>query len=154
MSKYLPTDLEAFLPPSVPGPDDTFIPPPEFLQNLQYVFDAAVPPPIMSPVRFGTKPTDLAFNSQLLAVSDFDFEAFINQYSESTLGFGSEFRPLDQLERILQGHPNFSKLAEVVMSGMPYRFTSKLSEAERIRKLTAMLALGDGRAHPGRTSPS
>jgi hypothetical protein len=143
LGKYLPTDPNAFLPPPIPGPDDAFQPPPTFLQNLQTVFDATVPTPSMPDIFFDVHPTGLLHNSRLLANYDYDVTAFLESQSHTTVGPGSEFRPLDQLELILGSHPNFPELAELVTTGMPYRYTTDLTEADRATEVLAMLARGN-----------
>jgi hypothetical protein len=143
MSKYLPTDPCAFLPEPLVGPDDFFRPPDSFLASLQKVFNSDVPTPTKPPVRFDVHQHDLQFNSELLRDYDYDFEKFLAEQSGSTLDFGSEFRPLDQLIQVLGTHPNFPELSEIVTTGMPYRYEVELSEEERVTELTAMLERGN-----------
>jgi hypothetical protein len=62
----------------------------------------------------------------------------------TTLGFGSEFRPIDQMEKILGQHPNFEFFADMLVNRMDYPFTSKLSaEDKRKTKFTAMIHRGN-----------
>jgi hypothetical protein len=143
LGKYLPTDPLAFLPEPVEGPDDYFKPPPIFIKNLRTVFHATVPTPTKSPIHFDVLPSALAHNSRLLESCDHDFERFLNNKGTTTLSPGSEFRPLDQLILILGTHPNFPELAEIVTTGMPYRYKVKLSETDRTTELNAMLARGN-----------
>jgi hypothetical protein len=72
--------------------------------------------------------TAVAYNSQLLADEDYDFEAFIASHSNTTLDYGSEFKPIEQLESILGQHPNFLELCKILSHGMDYRFTWHLPE--------------------------
>jgi hypothetical protein len=113
------------------------------VETLQQVFDEPVPAPTQASVHFDTNQADLLFNSKLLEHYDYDFERFLSSQSGSTLDFGSEFRPLAQLEKVLGTHPNLYELAEVVTSGMPYRFLHDLSEDERSTELLAMISRGN-----------
>jgi hypothetical protein len=53
----------------------------------------------------------------------------LSRHQATTLGFGSKFRPLDQMEQILGRHPNFSFFfSDVPVNGMNYHFKDELSE--------------------------
>ena len=60
--------------------------------------------------------------------SDLDLEKFLAKHQQTTLNFGSEFRPVGDLEKILGGHPNFVFFSDVLANGMDYRFKKELSE--------------------------
>jgi hypothetical protein len=57
--------------------------------------------------------------------------------------FGSEFRPLQQLSPLLRQHPGFAELAEVIVTGMPYRYSREITEEERETEVLAMLSRGN-----------
>jgi hypothetical protein len=40
------------------------------------------------------------------------------KHQDMTLNFGSDFRPIDDLKRILGNHPNFEFFSEVLEKGM------------------------------------
>jgi hypothetical protein len=65
------------------------------------------------------------------------------QHQETTLGFGSEFCPLDQLKDILGKHPHFGFFAKVLTNGIDYGFTKVLSDKERRAGVSAMLKGGN-----------
>jgi hypothetical protein len=83
------------------------------------------------------------FNSKLLRDNNFDVSKLLANEKGSTLDFGSEFRPMDQLEQVLGGHPNFADLREVVQNGMSYHLKAELSEADRLQELSAILERGN-----------
>jgi hypothetical protein len=86
-----------------------------------------VPTPRAPPVKIDLSEESVAHNSDLLRNSGLDMESLLmvaNQYS--TLNFGSEFRPIDELEKILGKHPNFEFFSGVLRNGMDYRFAEEL----------------------------
>jgi hypothetical protein len=70
-------------------------------------------------------------------------EKFLLAHQDTTLNFGSEFRPLEQLETILGQHPNFGFFSKVLKDGMDYRFTEALSTEQRKEELAAMIERGN-----------
>jgi len=58
---------------------------------------------------------------------------FLNYHKTTILNYGSEFRPLGDLETILGDHPNFQFFSTLHDNGMDYKFRRELSEEERIK---------------------
>jgi hypothetical protein len=141
---YLPTNLSEILPASIVGPDDAFEPGDDFLLRLAEVASTRVDPPKPSPIHFATTPEALATNDQLLRDHGFDLGSLIEDSQDTTLGYGSEFRPLDQLEKVLGGHPEFKVLEKLVKKdGMGYRFKKEITETERLTELQGMMERGN-----------
>ena len=67
----------------------------------------------------------------------------IQAHGSTTLGFGSEFRFVAELEPLLGKHIHFEKLADLLTNRMDYVFTRKLSKHEREGEVKAMLACGN-----------
>jgi hypothetical protein len=97
LSKYLPTSADLFLPPPVEGPEDFFRPPPEFLARLTEVASMKVPTPKAPLVEFAMDNASLEKNRAALERHAFDLDALFAANKGTTLDYGSEFRPLDQL---------------------------------------------------------
>jgi hypothetical protein len=96
------------------------------------------------PVKFDLSEESAAFSTKLLKNSRLSLQQLLAQHQDTTLGFRSEFRPLDQLKKkILGQHPNFEFFSKVLAKGMDYRFTKELSEEERRAKVSAMLLRGN-----------
>jgi hypothetical protein len=131
------------LPDTLQGPDDSFTAPDWLYQAVKSVAHATVKTPDAPPVRFDTSPESLAYNSALLQEFDFDFERFLAEQGSTTLGYGSEFRPLDQLDQILNQHPVYPFFRDILSVGMEYKFTSELSEAQRLAELDANIQRGN-----------
>jgi hypothetical protein len=142
-SKYLPSDAKEFLPCPLVGPDDTFNPPSTLVSNLKKVAQMEVEAPLHPNVRFGTDANSAGFNTEVLRQNDYDLEKVIAANPGTTLDFGSEFRPVEQLEMILGHHPNFNEFKEIVSNGMPYRMSRELSEEDRLKELKAVLKRGN-----------
>jgi hypothetical protein len=143
LSKYLPATINEFLPNVVTGPDDSFVPPAWLMQAIEQVAASEVPTPLAPPIKFDLSDESVKFNSELLQNSDLDLEQFLMKHQDTTLNFGSEFRPIEDLEKILGRHPNFGFFSEVLANGMDYRFTEQLSEEQRKAEVTAMMERGN-----------
>jgi hypothetical protein len=143
LGKYLPSSVDAFLPGTLHGPDDSFTAPDWLFQAVKSVAHAEVKTPEAPPVRFDTSPESLQFNSDLLQGFDFDFERFLATQGSTTLGFGSEFRPLEQLDQLLDKHPVYPFFRDILSLGMDYKFTTELSEDQRLAELDANVRRGN-----------
>ncbi len=142
MGKYLPS-LDNVFNELVEGPDDDFEPPSWFLQAVQEVAGTAVQPPKAPPIKFATDDKSLADNARLLERFDFDIAELLDHFADTTIGYGSEFRPTEQLQKIFGGHPNFGFFKETLRKGMDYCFDTEISEEQRVLELEANLERGN-----------
>jgi hypothetical protein len=140
---HLPESIDDFLPSVVPGPDDSFDPPAWLMQAIEEVAGTAAVTPLAPPIRFDLSEDSVKFNSELLKESNLDVEEFLAKHQDTTLNFGSEFRPIGDLGRTLGGHPNFAFFSNVLEHGMDYCFTEELSESQRQAEVTAMMKRGN-----------
>jgi hypothetical protein len=129
---HLPESIDEFLPNVVPGPDDSFVPPAWLMQAMEEAAELVAPTPLAPPIRFDLSEDSVSFNSELLKESDLDLGKFLAQHQDTTLNFGSEFRPIADLEKILGLHPNFGFFSGVLAEGMDYRFTEELPKEQRL----------------------
>jgi hypothetical protein len=143
ISKDLPAHMNAIMPQPIMGPDDHFRPPPDFLLRLQRVARTPVPAPDAPSLIFETNPQALAHNAQQIANTGYNLSQLLHHNQQTTLHFGAKFRPFEQLEDILGGHPLFGQLRTILTKGMDYRFKSELSESDRLVELTQMLERGN-----------
>jgi hypothetical protein len=131
--QYISSDPNKFTPPPVWGPDDTFEPPEWFLPTMERIASAKMATPSKPNVMFEMTDTARAYNHDRLAEHDFDLSKLIRANHGSTLDYGSEFRPMSQLELLLGRHPNFTAIKEFIEKGMPFVFVEEL-DAETMRK--------------------
>ena len=143
LGKYLSCSIHDFLPEVLVGPDDFAVPPKSFIEAVEEVANSPVPTPKKSPVEFSTAKEALLKNSELLEAYDYDLERLLAAFPSTTLDPGSEFRPLEQLEKVLGSHPKFDSFRPILIEGMRYEFRRELSEEERIKELGAMLERGN-----------
>ncbi len=143
LSKYLPHDPAAFLPDPILGPHDAFEAPLELLQAIQEIASTPSPTPTASPIHFDISPEHLVSNTQLLEHADYDITRLLAQHQHTTLGFGSEFRPIEQLRRVIGNHPHFGELVSILENGMSYRYSHEISEEARKCEVQAMLLRGN-----------
>ena len=142
-NSFLPSDPNLFFPDPIVGPDDAFDPPRWFLEAVRSISQHKTRTPSKSPVRFesGTEAAD--HNAELLSGFGYDLGSLVRAYEDTTLGFGSEFRTVNELRPLLGNHCHFERLAELLTNGMDYVFTRELSELERGSEVKAMLARGN-----------
>jgi hypothetical protein len=106
--------------------------------------------PSAPPVSFAMTLDAAQKNSALLEKYDLDFEKFLSAHDRTTLGYGSEFRPISQLKKILGEHPNFPELEKILSNGMDYRFKTELPECTRTKELTAIVERGNHKSAESR----
>lgn len=143
LSKYLPATIDQFLSNVVTGPDDSFVPPAWLMQATEEVAASDAPTPLAPPIRFDLSDESVQFNSNLLKSSNLDLQQFLAKHQDTTLNFGSEFRPIGDLKKILGRHPNFGFFSGVLAEGMDYLFTEELSEEQRQDEVAAMMERGN-----------
>jgi hypothetical protein len=139
----LPGDASLFFPEPIVGPCDEFVPPPWFLEEIRKICATESPTPTKSPIRFELSQTAAEHNATVLERVGFDVGRLIQDNISSTLGFGSEFRKVSELEPLLGKHPHFTQLAKLLTEGMHYVFHRELSPTERRNEVSAMLARGN-----------
>lgn len=97
-------------------------------------------------IRLGLDQEDLDYNTRFLEDCGWDLEEVFRRHIGTTVDHGSEFRPVDQLKRVLGKHPGFTYLEEMFTSGFDYHLTRELTEQERRKELTAQLERGNHRS--------
>jgi hypothetical protein len=140
---YLETDINSFLPEEVQGPDDSFTPPTWFLKAIREIAQTKVPTPTKPPFMFEATAEAAEHNGKILARAGFDVGKVLKAHQLSTLGYGCEFRPPDQLEPLLGRHRHFPLLRDLLTEGMSYFYKVKLTEKERAEELEAILERGN-----------
>jgi hypothetical protein len=142
-SKCTPSSIDKFLPDKVPGPDDAFTPPAWLMEAVEEIAKTEAPAPKAPPVSFDLSEEAVLHNTELLSDSNLSMESLLMKHQDTTLGFGSKFRPLDQLELVLGQHPNFPFFADVLANGMSHCFTEELSDEQRRAGVNAMILRGN-----------
>ena len=120
LSKYLPSDIAAFFPFEIEGPEDYYNVKASWLGELLEVAKSRCDTPLAPCVRLGTAPLDLDHNTSYLESCDWDFEKLFERHANTTVDHGSEFRPVSELERFLGGHPHFKILSTMFSNGFDY----------------------------------
>jgi hypothetical protein len=90
-------------------------------------------------------------NSKLQADCYFDFKRFLKEWSSTTVGYGSKFWPVNQLQLILNQHPNFLELCAILADGMDYQFLTTIPEEAGQEETIAMVECGTS---PQKARPS
>jgi hypothetical protein len=107
MSKYLLASLDDMFYKLVEGPDDAFVPPTWLLKAVQEVASTTVSAHKAPPIKFYTDEHSLSENAELLEKFDFDIAKLLDHLADTTIGYGSAFRPVEQLNKIFGRHQNF-----------------------------------------------
>ena len=136
-------------------PDDIFELPTWFLKEITIIAPSSSLVPTKSSVRFDISLEAAKHNASLLREIDYDFQSFFLAQAGTTLAFGSEFRPGEQLQPLLHHHPGFDKLANILVTGMLYRYAREIAEIKRENEVIASNARPrQPQISPGRTSYS
>jgi hypothetical protein len=112
------------------------------MQATEEAAESAAPTPLAPPIQFDLSEDSVGFNSERLRESDLDLEKFLAQHQDTTLNFGSEFRPIGDLEKILGLHPNFGFFSGVLAEGIDCRFTEEPPEEQQKEEAEAMMTKG------------
>ena len=126
-----------------PVPMTNFTPPAWLMEAIEEVMASKVSTFKAPPTRFDLSEDSVQHNTDLLKGHDLDMENLLSSYQVTTLGFGSEFRPVDQLQTMLGQHPNFDCFSDVISDGMEHHFTENISEDKRTAELEAMIDRGN-----------
>jgi hypothetical protein len=82
-------------------------------------------------------------NQNVLESFGYDLKRVMDDNTGSTISFGSEFQPADQLRPLLSRHPLFDAMEKFIYHGMPYIFSRELTAKESLMELTASIARGN-----------
>jgi len=143
LSKYLPSDISIFFPFGIVGPDDYFQPSRAWVKEMLAVAKTGCTVPEPPHVRLGLDQDDLDHNTCFLASCDWDLEEVFRRHAGTTVDHGSEFRPVEQLRRIVGRHPGFAYLEAMLTSGFDYHLERELTEQERMLEVKAQLERGN-----------
>jgi hypothetical protein len=143
IGEYLPVSLADVFTDVVEGPNDSFRPPKWLIKAINEVANTPAPPLKAPPVKFAVDDESLEHNGRLLDRFNFDLSELLDHFADTTLGYGSEFRPVDQLEKIFAGHPNFAFFQSILQQGMNYFFHQEITEEQRVAELEANLKRGN-----------
>jgi hypothetical protein len=117
LSKYLPSDVRAFFPVGVEGPDDFRVPSNSWVSEIIAVAETSCPVPRKPLVLFDCSPSSLERNTRYLESCGWDMCEVFRQHIGTTVDHGSEFRPIDQLTRLVGRHPNYPFLKDMFNLG-------------------------------------
>jgi hypothetical protein len=143
LSKYLPSEARAFFPFGITGPVDESQPSQDWLDKIGIVGRQVCPVPRAPQFSFSTSERDVQANTDFLSARDWDLHRALDDHQGSTVGHGSEFRPIDQLETIVGKHPTFAFLKRMFEKGFEYHLTRTLSEEERQEEYSAQYDRGN-----------
>ena len=140
---YLNGDARSFFPDPAVGPDDSFKTPSWFIEALRKLTKHTTVTPKESPIQFATTRSAAEHNERTLALYEFDLDRLIEKFANTTLGYGSEFRTVEELKPLIGPHPNFPALAQVLTNGMSYVFTRELDPVTKLAELKTLMARGN-----------
>jgi hypothetical protein len=142
--KYLPPNIASiFDPPCVSIDKDDFVPSAWLHESIDRIAKELVPVPKKPPFKFDRSRAARAFNTELLLDHDYDLSQILEKSQDTTLAYGSEFRPLADLVCIFGKHPNYDFFADIHKHGVDYHFEFELTESERMAELQANLQRGN-----------
>jgi hypothetical protein len=140
---YLIADPAFYFAVPEEGPDDAFDTPSWFLRALHKIASTTVQVPDKATIRFEVSAKAAEYNANLLRAVNYSIPDLLASQRGSTVSFGSEFRPVEQLRGLLSKHPGFAELAQVLTYGMDYRYSEELTDDERLEEMLANLQRGN-----------
>ena len=143
LGKYLPSELSFWFPFSVQGPVDVFEPSAEWLEEVLDIARTQCPIPKTPTVQFSCDAKSIEHNTETLRKCDWDLEKFFELHRGTTIDHGSEFRPTDQLQRVVGRHPNFPFLQKMLDTGFEYFLSRELTESERLQEFDLQFERGN-----------
>ena len=149
--EHLDNRSNTYFHPPIRGPDDTFVPPSWFLSALVGVAEKEPTVPLKAPFEFVNSVEAATRNAEVLKSFDYDLEKLIQKHSDTTLGYGSEFRTVEQLAPLLRRHPHFTELSQVLKTGMSYVFLRELDPDTKLEEMRTLLKRGNHKSakdHP------
>ncbi len=78
------------------------------------------PAPTLQPFIFLPYLTAAEHNKTILSIHQYNLGAFIEAHPGSSIAYGSEFHPAEQLEPLLLSHPKWPKLRQTFVHGSQY----------------------------------
>jgi hypothetical protein len=140
---YLTADPAFYFAAPVEEPDDSFDAPDWFLNELQTIASATVPTPDKATIRFKGSANAADFNADLLRSLNYSIPDLLESQRGTTVSFGSEFRPVNQVRGLLSKHPGFGELEKILTYGMDYCYLNELTDDERLDEMLANLQRGN-----------
>ena len=140
---HLDARASTYFNKAIEGPDDAFVPPDWFLEAVRVIARTESPVPARAPLTFENNDEAAERNEVVLRSVGYDLEKLISENLGTTLGYGSEFRPITQLKPLIGGHPHFAELSRVLKFGMSYVFSKELDALTKLSELQVLLKRGN-----------
>jgi hypothetical protein len=113
-----------------------------FIQTIKDVLDSPNLTPSNVPIKFEATKEAALSNQLILSSYDDDISKFIDAHPNSIMSYGSEFRKTNVLAPLLQMHPNWPKLQQLLTLGSCWP-VSQISDQARTAKNNELLARGN-----------
>ena len=148
--KFLPTNIAFIFGSDLSlDDDDRNTPPSWLLDEVSRVAATPQDPPPAGPFKYSPDTASVQLNSKNLEDHDFDLELVLEKFQHTSLNYGNEFRPIEDMEKIYGNHDLFSFFKQVHQHGMEYKYTRELNPDEKMVELEAQLIKGN---HKGATT--
>jgi hypothetical protein len=141
--EHLDRRAEMFFLPPLLGPDDKFKTPDWFIREVVRISRTETKTPTKPPIQFDLTDEAMENNAKELEKVGYDLSRLIEENSETTLHYGSEFRTVAEIEPLLGRHPNFNELVSVLSKGMSYVFTRELDPATKWEEMQTLILRGN-----------
>ena len=106
-----------------------------FIQTVETICASSCPIPKSHPFIFEATAAAATHNKTILSSHNHHLGSVIDAYPMSSIAYGSEFRPIHQLEPLLSQHPYWPKLASTLSSGSHYPLLGSRTPEDRTMDL-------------------
>ena len=104
------------------------------------------------PFRFELSDATAIINFDVLHESNFDLHKLLMDHPLAPTSIGSEFRPIDWLDKVLGNHPNWTLIQATIRNGTEYH-TTPIEDKTRITDLRHRLLKGNHKSASGERAP-
>ena len=106
--------------------------PPNLLEAIREVISTPVPLPEKPRFGFQLNQEAAAKNMCIMRQYNLDLGKAIEAQSNSPLGYGSEFRPVNTLERVFGCHPNWIRMRRLLLHGSDWPLSELSNESRAV----------------------
>ena len=130
--KFLPQDISfVFGKPLSIGNDDRHVPEPCLLEIVRRIRNTPQNPLPAGPFRYSPDLDSVHHNTNLLSKYNYDLENLLQGNQHTSLFYGHEFRPIDDLESLYGQHDLFPFFQNIHKNGMEYKYKRELTNDEK-----------------------
>ena len=113
------------------------------LQSLTTLCSSTEVTPKKHTFQFENSRSAAKFNTKLIKLADYKLENCIRKQKNTILSAGSEFRNIQNLQKLFKYHENWVEIKNIITKGCEYNMINEPDEKTRLSDLLAMIERGN-----------